>query len=76
MKAKRCTYCRLDKPPEGFKLKRHPVYGTPQWMCVSCQQKRKLPREVLEKMAHAERDASRARHWAALRAEERKNKKK
>jgi len=49
-----CTYCRRHKPDEGFKFIRH-TSGTPRWMCLACQERRRLPREVLEQMAQQEK---------------------
>lgn len=59
MAEKYCAYCRVFRPDEGFRSVRHPESGTQRSMCPRCQDTRKKPRTVLQKLADQEREARR-----------------
>lgn len=70
-----CMYCQQFKPDKGFKFVVHPKTLTKRGQCPSCQERRKMPREVLNEMAKQEAEERRKRiSEAVLEAAERKRK--
>lgn len=52
-----CPYCRIFKPDEGFKTILHTSSNTRRGMCPQCQERRKLPRSVLQELADRDKQA-------------------
>lgn len=70
-----CMYCQQFKPDKGFKFVVHPKTLTKRGQCPSCQERRKMPRDVLNEMAIQEAEERRKRiSEAVLEAAERKRK--
>jgi len=59
MKSWFCPYCRNFKEDEGWKFVVHGKTLSKRRQCTPCQEKRKLPREDLLRLAREEGDARR-----------------
>lgn len=67
-----CPYHQGSVPDVGFKVVFHAASNTRRAMCAACQERRKQPRDVLQKLADEERIARSAKaSRAALDARER-----